>query len=152
MLVEFKLETIGNPELRAKSRRNMMRWRGHGLLLVTLLSALTVARAREAAPGFTATTLTGETFTNDSLKGQVALLQFWTTWCPYCRGDEPVVENLAREFSGDGLVVLAVDVHESGETVRKYLAEHPRSCHVVLTEGTNLVKEFAPKNFPLYVV
>jgi peroxiredoxin len=44
------------------------------------LSALTVAKAREAAPQFTARTLGGETLTSDSLRGQVVLLQFWTTW------------------------------------------------------------------------
>jgi peroxiredoxin len=45
-----------------------------------ILSALTLATARDTAPQFTAHTLGGETFTNDSLRGQVVLLQFWTTW------------------------------------------------------------------------
>jgi thiol-disulfide isomerase/thioredoxin len=119
---------------------------------MALLSALTVAEARDAAPRFTATTLTDETFTNDSLKGKVALLQFWTTWCPYCRGDQPALENLIRDYSGKGLVVVAVDVREPGKTVKKYLEEHPRSCHIVLTENTNLVAAFAPKSYPLYVL
>jgi thiol-disulfide isomerase/thioredoxin len=82
----------------------------------------------------------------------VTLLQFWTTWCPYCRRDQPVLENITRDFSGEGLVILAVDVQESGETVKKYLEEHTRSCHIVLTEDTNLVAEFNPKSFPLYVL
>lgn len=126
--------------------------RPHGLLFLTFLSTLTIAEAREAAPRFTASTLRGETFTKESLKGQVALLQFWTTWCPYCRRDQPVLENITRDFSGEGLVVLAVSVGESRQTVRKYLEEHPRSCHIVLTEDTNLVAEFAPTGFPLYVL
>ena len=131
----------------------MMRWgRPHGLLLLILLSALTVAEAREAAPRFTANTLGGQTFTNDSLKGQVTLLQFWKTWCPYCLGDQPVLDGIARDFSREGLVVLAVNVRESGETVKKYLEEHPRSCQIVLTENTNLVAEFNPKSFPFYVL
>jgi len=130
-----------------------MRWRWpHALLLLTLLSFVTVAEDRGAAPRFTATTMRGETFTNDSLKGRVALLQFWTTWCPYCRQDQPVVENITRDFSGQGLVVIAVNVRESRETVKKYLEEHSRSCHIVLTEDTNLVAEFDPKSFPLYVL
>jgi len=130
-----------------------MRWRWpQGLLLLMLLSALTVAEAREAAPRFTASTLRGETFTNDSLKGKVTLLQFWATWCTYCRRDQPSVENITRDFSSQGLVVIAVNVRESGEAVKKYLGEHARSCHIVLTEDTNLVAEFNPKSFPLYVL
>lgn len=144
---------IENLDHGQKSKGEMMRWRWpHGLLFLTLLSALTVAEAREAAPHFTASTLRGETFTNDSLKGRVTLLQFWTTWCPYCRRDQPVVENVTRDFSGQGLVVIAVNVRESRETVKKYLEEHARSCHIVLTEDTNLVAEFNPKSFPLYVL
>jgi hypothetical protein len=50
-----------------------------GLLFLITLSALTAA-ARESAPQFTAHTLGGETFTNDSLRGQMVLVQFWTTW------------------------------------------------------------------------
>ena len=139
---------IENLDHRQKSKGEMMRWRWpHGLLFLTLLSALTVAEAREAAPQFTASTLRGETFTNDSLKGRVTLLQFWTTWCPYCRRDQPVVENVTRDFSGQGLVVIAVNVRESRETVKKYLEEHARSCHIVLTEDTNLVAEFQSQEF-----
>jgi thiol-disulfide isomerase/thioredoxin len=111
-----------------------------------------VAKAGDAAPQFTAKTLKGENFTNGSFRGQVALLQFWATWCPHCRSDQPVLDNIAREFSGEGLVVLAVDVKESADTVKEYLDEHPRSCNVVLSDDTNLVTQFAPKGFPYYVL
>ena len=131
----------------------MMGWRWpHGLLLLALLSAPTVAEPREAAPQFTASTLQGETFTNDSLRGHVALLQFWTTWCPYCRREQPILDNIARDFSGQGLVVLAVNVRESGDTVEKYLEEHARKCRIVLTKDTNLVADFHPTTFPFYVL
>jgi hypothetical protein len=50
----------------------------HGLFFLIILSALTAAS--ESASQFTAHTLRGETFTNDLLRGQVVLLQFWTTW------------------------------------------------------------------------
>ena len=49
------------------------------LLLLMMLSALTAA-ALDTAPQFTAHTLGGDTFTNGSLRGQMVLVQFWTTW------------------------------------------------------------------------
>jgi thiol-disulfide isomerase/thioredoxin len=106
----------------------------------------------EPAPRFHAKTLDGETFTNDSIKGKVVLLEFWTTWCPYCRHEEALVENINHEFAGNGLVVLAIDVNESKKTVKKYLAEHPRSCRIVLTEDTNLAAMYAATSYPIYVV
>jgi thiol-disulfide isomerase/thioredoxin len=122
------------------------------LLLGLALSISTLAGGREPAPRFNAKTTAGEKFTNDSVKGQVVLLQFWTTWCPYCRREQPLVDDLDKEFRDQGLVVLAVDVNESKKTVKKYLEQNPRSCRVVLTEDTNLAAMFATHSYPIYVV
>src|SRR5664280_2300684 len=96
------------------------------VLTVSLTFAQSVHREivveddREPAPRFHAKTLEGEQFTNDSVKGKVVLLQFWTTWCPYCKQEQPLVDSLDQEFRDKGLVVLAVDVNESKKTVKKY--------------------------------
>src|SRR5262249_16777453 len=103
-------------------------------------------------PHFRAKTTTGEQFNNESIKGKVVLLEFWTTWCPYCKDDEKVVDSIGREFADKGLVVLAVDVLESKKTVKKYLEEHPRSCKIVLTEDTNLAAMYQANSYPIYVV
>ncbi len=108
--------------------------------------------SRPLAPKFRATALDGEKFTNDSLKGKVVLVQFWTTWCGVCRYDQPAVDEIVREFSGKGLVVLAVDVGESRRKVQSYLAQSPRACKIVLTEDTNLAAAFSPRGFPHYVL
>jgi thiol-disulfide isomerase/thioredoxin len=107
---------------------------------------------REPAPRFHAKTLAGEQFTNDSTKGKVVLFQFWTTWCPYCRGEEALVNNLTTEFADKGLVVLAVDVAESKKVVQQYLKDHPRKCHIVMTGDTNLAAMYAANRYPIYVV
>src|SRR5258708_11532176 len=72
---------------------------------------------REPAPKFRAKSLDGETFNNDSLKGKAVLLQFSATSCQYCRGDQPVVDNMVREFAPQGLVLLAVDMNGSKKKV-----------------------------------
>src|ERR1700732_2417563 len=107
---------------------------------------------REPAPRFHAKSLAGEQFTNDSTKGKVVLFQFWTTWCPYCKSEEGLVNNLTEEFAGKGLVVIAVDVAESKKVVQQYLKDHPRKCHIVMTGDTNLAAMYAPNRYPIYVV
>lgn len=121
-----------------------------GLLAVS--SILVMAKDRESAPRFNAKTMTGEKFTNDSLKGKVVLLQFWTTWCPYCRHEQSTIDDIQKEFAAQGLVILAIDVGESKKTVKKYLEENPRTVPIVLTEDTNLAAMFAAKSYPIYVV
>jgi thiol-disulfide isomerase/thioredoxin len=107
---------------------------------------------REPAPRFSAKSLDGEKFDNQSVKGKVVLLQFWTTWCPYCRSEEGLVNDLTGEFADKGLIVLAVDVGESKKKVKKYLEEHPRTPRIVLTDDTNLAAMYAANSYPIYVV
>jgi thiol-disulfide isomerase/thioredoxin len=114
--------------------------------------ALLAIGSREPAPAFRARTLDGEEFNNESLKGKVVLLQFWTTWCPYCRKDQDAVEALVRDFDASGLVVLAVNVGESKKKVKQYLADSPRTCKIVLTADTNLAALYAATSYPLYVL
>ncbi len=122
------------------------------VLIIGAISAAGSPKAREAAPRFNAITTTGEKFTNDSLKGKVVLLEFWTTWCGYCEQEAPFVDRLNDEFGNKGLVVLAVNVGESKKTVKKYLEQHPRKTRIVLTDNTNLAAMFEAKVYPIYVV
>jgi thiol-disulfide isomerase/thioredoxin len=121
-------------------------------LLAFAWPACAIKPPRDAAPTFRATSMEGEKFSNESLKGKVVLLQFWATWCKYCRGDQPALDEITNEFADRGLVVLAVDVGESKKKVKNYLAESPRACKIVLTEDTNLAAMFAAKSYPLYVL
>jgi len=109
-------------------------------------------KAIEPAPRFNATTTGGEKFNNDSLKGKVVLLEFWTTWCGYCLQEAPFVDKLNEEYGGKGLIVLTINVGESKKTVKKYLEQHPRKSRIVLTDDTNLAAMFAAKSYPIYVV
>ena len=124
--------------------------------LPVLFLAATLAFAqsddREPAPRFHAKTLEGEQFSNESVKGKVVLFQFWTTWCPYCKSEESLVNDITKEFADKGLIVLAVDVAESKKKVLEYLKEHPRKCRIVLTGDTNLAAMYAANSYPIYVV
>ena len=120
------------------------------LASVVLLS--TLAPADAPAPQFTAKTLDGQTISNASLRGNVVLLEFWTTWCPVCRADQPAVDSVQAEFGGSGLTVIAVDDGEPEALVRRYLQASPRSCAVVATGDRSVASRFGVHSYPHYVV
>ena len=132
-----------------------MRFRGLCLILLSVLlsgvSSFAGDDDGQPAPRFHAKTTSGEMFNNESIKGKVVLFEFWTTWCQYCHDEEPLVEQINRELSGKGLIVLAIDVAESKKTVKKYLEQHPRACRIVLTEDTNLAAMYQANSYPIYV-
>jgi thiol-disulfide isomerase/thioredoxin len=121
-------------------------------LVAFLMLPLLAADKPEPAPRFHAKTMEGELFNNESVKGKVVLLEFWTTWCQYCRQEESMVDDIKDEFADKGLIVLAIDVAESKKKVKKYLEDNPRTCKVVLTEDTNLDAMYEATEYPIYVV
>lgn len=124
------------------------------LTLITLRSAALAQHDEtgDPAPRFRAKTISGEQFNNQSVKGKVVLFEFWTTWCKYCEEEAQLVDDMAKEFKSKDLIVLAVDVLEPDQTVKKYLAEHPRSVPIVLTKDTNLAAMYNAQVYPIYVV
>jgi cytochrome c biogenesis protein CcmG/thiol:disulfide interchange protein DsbE len=122
------------------------------LLLLGSLCAFAADETGQPAPRFRAKTTTGDQFNNASVKGKVVLFEFWTTWCKYCEAEASMVDDVAKEFAEKGLIVLAVDVLEPDQKVKKYLAEHPRSVPIVLTKDTNLAAMYNAQSYPIYVV
>ena len=68
-------------------------------LFLIALGLVAQPKDKEPAPRFSATTTGGEKFTNDSIKGKVVLLEFWTTWCGYCAGEAEFVAEIGHDFS-----------------------------------------------------
>lgn len=115
------------------------------------MGPLALALPGVGVPDFRGKALDGTVFTKASLKGKPVLIQFWATWCGYCRRDQPAVEEIAQQYR-DKLAVLAVSVREDKATVQRYLERSPRKTRIVLTQDTNLVAVFEPRGFPYYVL
>ena len=123
----------------------------------TLLSCLSARQTfaldtNEPFPHFFAKTMDGERISTETVKGKVVLIDFWATWCPPCKSDEPVVESLLEEFEKDGLVVLAVNMGEPRRKVKKYLETSPRKSKVILAEDTTLAAICQASVYPIYNV
>jgi thiol-disulfide isomerase/thioredoxin len=128
------------------SRRNLLAAAGFSLVIPSSI------RAIDSQVKFKARTMDGQDFSTESVQGKVVLVEFWATWCPYCKRDAPALDAIQEEFQDQGLLVLAVDIAESKKTVTKYLSESPRNCKIVLMNDTNLAAWYAPKTFPHYAL
>lgn len=81
--------------------------------------------ARERmAPAFVLTTLNGEQFSLDELQGKVILIDFWATWCGPCREALPHIQNIARKFAGQPLVVLSVSLDKDEAKWKEFVSKN----------------------------
>lgn len=71
---------------------------------------------RKTGAAWTSTTAEGKTLSSADLLGNVTVLNFWYAGCAPCRAEAPELDQLAKEFADQGLIMLGVDLRDSAET------------------------------------
>lgn len=110
---------------------------------------LAAAQARSArsgpAPDFTLPVRGGGSATLSELQGQVVMLNFWATWCPPCRQEMPLLDQLFQRYQRLGFSLLGVNVEQENRLIDRFLAEVPVSFPILLdtTEEVGRLYEVA---------
>jgi thioredoxin 1 len=66
------------------------------------------------------TAVSDDTFESLVLKSTTpVLLDFWAEWCGPCKMIAPILDEIAKEYSGK-LVVAKINIEENSETPAKY--------------------------------
>lgn len=86
------------------------------------------------------------------LEGKAVILDFWATWCMPCRSQAPIVDRVAKAFSGRGLVALGVVVNDTPENAEAFAKEHGVSYASVLDDQGAASKIFSVVGLPTLVV
>ena len=68
---------------------------------------------RQAAPAFEGVLLDGNAFQSSDLESQVAVLNFWGSWCAPCRVETPEFDEVATDY--DGVQFLGINVKETDQ-------------------------------------
>jgi peroxiredoxin len=85
------------------------------------------------APLFTLKDLKGNDVSLSSFKGKPVFLNFWATWCPYCRKERKDLTALYKVYNDKGLVLISVSLDRSEDTLRDYMNDNPAD-YIVLTD------------------
>ena len=80
-------------------------------------------------------------------KGKVTLVMFWATWCPACKTELPVLEQLRAKYPEDKLDIMAVSVDDTETAMRTYLETRPTPLAVYLSKA-DVGSEFNVKSIP----
>jgi thiol-disulfide isomerase/thioredoxin len=59
------------------------------------------------------------------LRGKAVWVNFWTTWCPPCQSEVPILRDVSERYRDRGLVLVAVSVQETSPAdVASYAARY----------------------------
>jgi thiol-disulfide isomerase/thioredoxin len=75
----------------------------------------------------------------DSLKGKVVIVDFWASWCGPCKESFPVMNELQKQYGGQGLVIIAVNEDEQRSDMQDFLKLNPATFTVVRDAAQKLV-------------
>ncbi len=64
---------------------------------------------------FTLNNPEGESISLSDFQGEVVLISFWASWCPYCREANPELVRVYEKFGGEGFEVLGVSLDRTHE-------------------------------------
>jgi peroxiredoxin len=73
------------------------------------------ADERASAPDFGGRLLDGAEFASADLAGDVAVLNFWGSWCAPCRVETPEFQEVYADVRDDGVEFLGLNVKETSE-------------------------------------
>jgi peroxiredoxin len=93
------------------------------------------ADERASAPEFSGTLLDGGAFTSTDLSGDVAVLNFWGSWCAPCRVETPEFQELYTEVADQGVQFLGLNVKDQQQFAEAF----------VTSKGVTFPSLFDPK-------
>jgi peroxiredoxin len=71
------------------------------------------------------TDLAGAPIRLADLRGKAVWVNFWTTWCPPCQSEVPILRDLSARYKDRGLVLVAISVQETSPAdVAAYAARY----------------------------
>jgi peroxiredoxin len=80
------------------------------------------AGERASAPEFTGTLLGGRKFSSADLAGDVAVLNFWGSWCAPCRVESPEFQQVYAEVADSGVQFLGLNVKDTEQLASAFVA------------------------------
>jgi len=95
--------------------------------------------------------LSGQPVNIASFKGKPVILFFWTTWCPYCRGELKNLNQQYAQITKEGIVVLAVNVQESEYKVKRFFAGYTLNFKVLLDKSGLLSNDYDLLGVPTFI-
>lgn len=109
---------------------------------------------------FTLQDQSGKTHSLSEYRGKIVVLNFWTTWCGYCKQEMPDLEELYAEYgkNSEDVVILGVasptsqeypnnaDISKQG--IQQFLSEKGYTFPVVFDETGLVLESYMVESFP----
>ena len=89
-----------------------------------------------ALPPWQVTLPDGRVLSSEALKGKVVLVNFWATWCPYCRKEKPVIDDFWQAHRNSGFEVISISVDDPPDKIAAWMKDKGYAFMAAPTNAT----------------
>ncbi len=83
-----------------------------------------------------------------ALKGKVALVHFWASWCSSCRPEMIVLESLYGTYRNAAVVPCSINVGERREAAESYLKGMKVTYPILLDQTSSVARQYNVSGIP----
>ena len=92
--------------------------------------------------------LSGRPHTLADYRGKVVLLDFWATWCDFCKDEIASLTKLQEQLAGSPLAILWVNYGQSPARVREYVEQLSADVRVLLDPDQDAARAWRVRVIP----
>ncbi|MCY6485560.1 TlpA disulfide reductase family protein [Clostridium aestuarii] len=97
---------------------------------------------------FTLADLDENTISLSDYKGKKVFLNFWASWCSPCRSEMPDMDTLYENIKDSDTVMLAVNIGEDKDDVKKFIDNNEFQFKVLLDTKTKVGEQYSVSGIP----
>ncbi|MCP4135054.1 MAG: TlpA family protein disulfide reductase [bacterium] len=106
----------------------------------------------DTAPAFTLNDTSGTPRALSDYIGSAVLLEFWASTCDGCNASMPDIQGYHAAYSGQGLVVLGVNLGESSSDISTYMSNGSYTFTALVDENSSSADLYEIKIIPSAVL
>jgi peroxiredoxin len=125
-------------------------------LIVLIITLTACAAAPESiqinnkVPSFKLTDRQGNMVSLSDHKGKIVFLHFWNTTFDYCSESLPFLQELFKQWSKTGdIVLLTIDEAESASTVNAFMDKYKYDFPVLLDSDNQIAGKYSVNRIPI---
>ena len=107
-----------------------------------------VAVSTDRFTDFQVTTLDGNPLRLSDLRGSIVMIDFWSSWCPPCRSEAPILAEAYERWSELGVEFVGVSIWDTEGDVRDFVEQHGIKYPNAVDEDGQIAVEFGVRGIP----
>jgi cytochrome c-type biogenesis protein CcmF len=102
----------------------------------------------QPAPDFALDLLDGSQLTLSDLRGQVAVINLWATWCAPCEDELPDLQAVWEEYRAEGVTFIGIALQDEESAVRGMAARFGITYPLGMDEGDRIFTAYGSTGVP----